>query len=121
MTTVQYPLEGGRFDVSLEVRDDFGTDTFETTIRVPAVDQGTVLGFTLSVIEPGVVEAINTSTAGAGAAFRWVAVGDDEVLVRSDERFVVRFDEGGTYEVRLFVEDDFGDDRLFQDIRVPDF
>ena len=120
-TTVQYPLEGGRFDVSLEVRDDFGTDTFETTIQVPAVDQGTVLGFTLSVIEPGVVEAINTSTAGAGAAFRWVAVGDDEVLVRSDERFVVRFDEGGTYEVRLFVEDDFGDDRLFQDIRVPDF
>ena len=118
-TTVQYPLEGGRFDVSLEVRDDFGEDTFETTITVPAVEQETVLGFTLRVIEPGVVEAINTSTAGDGVDFRWQASGEEEILVRSDERFVVRFAEGGTYEIRLF-DDDSGD-RLFQDVVVPDF
>ena len=152
-TTVQYPLEGGVFAASLEVRDDFGTDTFETNIIVPGeviepdpvpspvpvpvpvpvpdpdadpdpdVDDVVlpVADFTWSVIEPGVVEAINTSTAADAATFAWQAVGEEEVLVRNANRYVVRFAQGGTFQVRLFLTSPDGNDQLFQNVVVPDF
>ena len=80
-----------------------------------------VANFTWSVIEPGVVEAINTSTAADGATFTWQAVGEEEVLVRGANRYVVRFDEGGTFQVRLFLTSPDGNDQLFQNVVVPDF
>ena len=139
------------FAASLEVRDDFGTDTFETNIIVPGeviepdpvpipvpdpdVDPDPdldddpdpddvvlpVANFTWSVIEPGVVEAINTSTAADAATFAWQTIGGEEVLVRNANRYVVRFAQGGTFQVRLFLTSPDGNDQLFQNVVVADF
>ena len=141
------------FAASLEVRDDFGTDTFETNIIVPGEviepdpvpipvpvpvpvpvpdpdadpdpdpDDAVVpvANFTWSVIEPGVVEAINTSTAADAATFAWQTIGGEEVLVRNANRYVVRFAQGGTFQVRLFLTSPDGNDQLFQNVVVPDF
>ena len=121
-TTVQYPLEGGRFDVSLEVRDEFGTDTFETTISVPAAGQAPEASFTWAVIGPGLVEFVNTSEIDdPDFAVTWRTPGSVDVVGRNRLGTTVQYPlEGGRFDVSLEVRDVFGTNTFETTIVVPD-
>ena len=119
---MQYPLEGGRFDVSLEVRDEFGTDTFETTISVPAAGQAPEASFTWAVIGPGLVEFVNTSEIDdPDFAVTWRTPGSVDVVGRNRLGTTVQYPlEGGRFDVSLEVRDVFGTNTFETTIVVPD-
>ena len=81
---------------------------------------GPVASFAWEVVEPGVVEFTNTSVAQDDANVRWRTTGEEGILVRQDDRYVVEFPaEGGLFTATITVTDDFGADVFEEQIRVP--
>lgn len=76
--------------------------------------------FTWSVIEPGVVAFVNTSTGPDDAIVVFRFTGEIEIIDGDRNRPIVRYpDEGGTFPVLLVVRDDDDRDVARADVFVP--
>ena len=116
---VQFPLEGGLFDIGLRVTDEFGTDLAEEQIRVPSAVVVPVASFTWEVIGPGLVEFTNTSGTQEEFTVAW-RIPDGEIVTRNRLSTTMQFPlEGGVFAASLTVTDIFGTDVFEENIRVP--
>ncbi len=114
----------GRYSGQVIASNVFGNDRdpvrFTVDSIAPDEPDEVAAAFTWRVIEPGVVEFVNTSTAADDAEITFRLSGREEVLFVDDNRLVVRYpDEGGTFTVTLVVRDRTGRDTFTQDVVVP--
>ena len=110
--------DDGRFTGEVSAENPFGQDVDALRIDVQSFEP--VASFTWSVVGPGLVELINTSTVQDDFTVTWRTPDRDEVITDNRQARVVQYPlEGGRFTAGITVTDRFGSDEFETEIVVP--